>query len=62
MICYVDLEHPERGPSILSAGPEATQRKADLLTIKSGRTILANFFRLARAAAPRSEARAPAHA
>jgi GMP synthase (glutamine-hydrolysing) len=34
MICYVDLEHAERGPSILSEGPEATQRKADLLTFK----------------------------
>jgi GMP synthase-like glutamine amidotransferase len=35
MICYVDLEHPERGPSMLSEGPEATQRKADLLTFKA---------------------------
>jgi len=35
MICYVDLEHPERGPSMLSERPEATQRKADLLTIKA---------------------------
>ena len=33
MICYVDLEHPERGPSILTDAPEATQRKADLVTI-----------------------------
>lgn len=35
MICYVDLEHPELGPSILSEGPEATQRKADMLTFKA---------------------------
>jgi GMP synthase (glutamine-hydrolysing) len=35
MICYVDLEHPERGPSILTEGPEATQRKADILTHKA---------------------------
>jgi GMP synthase-like glutamine amidotransferase len=35
MICYVDLEHPELGPSMLSEGPEATQRKADLLTSKA---------------------------
>src|SRR5262245_56714669 len=35
MICYVDLEHPERGPSILTEGPEATQRKADTLTFKA---------------------------
>jgi GMP synthase (glutamine-hydrolysing) len=35
MICYVDLEHPELGPSILSEGPEATQRKADMLTCKA---------------------------
>jgi GMP synthase (glutamine-hydrolysing) len=35
MICYVDLEHPERGPSILSEGPEATQRKADMVTRKT---------------------------
>ena len=35
MICYVDLEHPERGPSILTEGPEATQRKADILTFKA---------------------------
>ena len=35
MICYVDLEHPERGPSMLTEGPHATQRKADLLTIKA---------------------------
>ena len=32
MICYVDLEHPERGPSMLAESPEATQRKADLVT------------------------------
>jgi GMP synthase (glutamine-hydrolysing) len=35
MICYVDLEHAERGPSMLSEGPHATQRKADLLTVKA---------------------------
>lgn len=35
MICYVDLEHPELGPSMLSEGPDATQRKADLLTVKA---------------------------
>jgi GMP synthase-like glutamine amidotransferase len=35
MICYVDLEHPELGPSILSEGPEATQRKADTVTFKA---------------------------
>jgi GMP synthase (glutamine-hydrolysing) len=35
MICYVDLEHPTRGPSILTEGPEATQRKADILTSKA---------------------------
>jgi GMP synthase-like glutamine amidotransferase len=35
MICYVDLEHPELGPSMLSEGPEATERKADLLTFKA---------------------------
>jgi GMP synthase (glutamine-hydrolysing) len=34
MICYVDLEHPTLGPSMLSEGPEAAQRKADLLTSK----------------------------
>jgi GMP synthase (glutamine-hydrolysing) len=32
MICYVDLEHPDRGPSILTETPAATQRKADLVT------------------------------
>lgn len=35
MICYVDLEHPELGPSILSERPEATQRKADTVTFKA---------------------------
>ena len=35
MICYVDLEHAERGPSMLSEGSHATQRKADLLTVKA---------------------------
>jgi GMP synthase-like glutamine amidotransferase len=35
MICYVDLEHPELGPSMLSEGPEATERKAGLLTYKA---------------------------
>jgi len=34
MICYVDLEHPELGPSMLSERPEA-ERKADLLTHKA---------------------------
>lgn len=34
MICYVDLEHPRLGPSLLSDGPEANQRKADLVTFK----------------------------
>jgi GMP synthase-like glutamine amidotransferase len=34
MICYVDLEHPTLGPSMLSEGPEAAQRKADLVTVK----------------------------
>ena len=33
MICSVDLEHAERGPSMLTEAPEATQRKADLVTI-----------------------------
>ena len=78
MICYVDLEHPRLGPSMLSEGSEATQRKADLLTFKArferlsgapclllhfytehhpdGRTILANFFRLAGSVIPRPEA------
>ena len=32
MICYVDLEHPDRGPSMLTETPGATQRKADLVT------------------------------
>ena len=35
MVCYVDLEHPELGPSILSEGPEAIQRKADMVTFKA---------------------------
>jgi GMP synthase-like glutamine amidotransferase len=35
MICYVDLEHPELGPSMLSEGSNATERKADLLTFKA---------------------------
>jgi GMP synthase-like glutamine amidotransferase len=35
MICYVDLEHPELGPSMLSEGPQTTERKADLLTHKA---------------------------
>ena len=35
MICYVDLEHPELGPSMLSEGPQAIQRKSDLLTFKA---------------------------
>src|SRR5262249_25454312 len=33
MICCVDLEHPERGPSMLTEAPEAPQRKADLVTV-----------------------------
>ena len=41
MICYVDLEHPGRGPSMLTERPDATQRKADLVT------IAARFERLA---------------
>ena len=41
MICSVDLEHAERGPSMLTETPEATQRKADLVT------IAARFERLA---------------
>jgi hypothetical protein len=32
MICYVDLEHPTLGPSLLSEGPEAGPRKAELAT------------------------------
>ena len=35
MICYVDLEHPELGPSMLSEGSQATERKAGLLTAKA---------------------------
>ncbi len=35
MICYVDLEHPELGPSMLTESPLATDRKADLLTHKA---------------------------
>jgi GMP synthase (glutamine-hydrolysing) len=35
MICFVDLEHPELGPSILSERTEATQRKADMVTRKT---------------------------
>jgi GMP synthase (glutamine-hydrolysing) len=35
MICFVDLEHPALGPSILSEGAEATQRKADMVTFKA---------------------------
>jgi GMP synthase (glutamine-hydrolysing) len=34
MICYVDLEHPVRGLSLLSERPEAVTRKAELLTWK----------------------------
>jgi len=34
MICFVDLEHPTLGPSLLSERPEAATRKADLLTQK----------------------------
>jgi GMP synthase-like glutamine amidotransferase len=32
MICFVDLEHPTLGPSMVSERPEAATRKADLLT------------------------------
>jgi GMP synthase-like glutamine amidotransferase len=35
MIWYVDLEHAERGPSMLTEGPHATERKANLLTVKA---------------------------
>src|SRR5262245_39434012 len=65
MICYVDLEHAERGPSMLSEGPHATQRKADLLTVKarferlSGeRCLLLHYTQLDRAFLDRLGARA----
>jgi GMP synthase (glutamine-hydrolysing) len=32
MICFVDLEHPTLGPSMLSESAEAAPRKAELLT------------------------------
>jgi GMP synthase-like glutamine amidotransferase len=32
MICYVDLEHPTLGPSLLSDRPEAAPRKAEQVT------------------------------
>jgi len=32
MICYVDLEHPTLGPSLLSERPEAAPRKAEMVT------------------------------
>ena len=35
MICYVDLEHPTLGPSLLSERPEAAPRKAELVTWKA---------------------------
>src|SRR5262249_8838578 len=35
MICYVELEHPELGPSLLSGGWEATEGKARLLPAKA---------------------------
>ena len=35
MICYVDLEHSALGPSMLPEGPDATERKAGLLTHKA---------------------------
>jgi GMP synthase-like glutamine amidotransferase len=34
MICYVDLEHPTLGPSLVSEGPAAAPRKAELVTWK----------------------------
>jgi GMP synthase (glutamine-hydrolysing) len=65
MICYVDLEHPKLGPSMLSEGPEATQRKADLLTFKarferlSGATcLLLHFTQVDRALLDRLGVRA----
>jgi hypothetical protein len=61
-ICYVDLEHPELGPSMLSEGSNATERKADREHHPDGRIILSNFFRLAGFPAPRSEAAALARA
>jgi hypothetical protein len=46
---------------LLSEGSEAIQRKADLVPVGTehrpdGRTILANFFRLAGSVIPRPEA------
>jgi GMP synthase (glutamine-hydrolysing) len=32
MICYVDLEHPTRGPSIVTETAEAARRKAEMVT------------------------------
>jgi GMP synthase (glutamine-hydrolysing) len=65
MICYVDLEHPTLGPSILSETAEATQRKADLLTSKvrfealSGEPcLLAHFTRVSPARVARLGVRA----
>jgi GMP synthase (glutamine-hydrolysing) len=65
MICYVDLEHPERGPSILSEGPEATQRKADMVTRKArferlsgSPCLLIHFTQVDRALFERIEVRA----
>ena len=68
MICHVDLEHPKRGPSMVSEGSEATQCKADRVPAGTehhpdGPTILADFFRLAGSVTPRPEAgAAPARA
>jgi GMP synthase (glutamine-hydrolysing) len=65
MICYVDLEHAEHGPSMLTEGPHATQRKADLLTVKarferlSGEPChLLHYTQVDRALLDRLEARA----
>lgn len=56
MICYVDLEHPELGPSMLTEGPEADRRKADLVrgTVRFERLsgvpcLLLHFTRVDRA-------------
>jgi GMP synthase (glutamine-hydrolysing) len=65
MICYVDLEHPELGPSMLTEGPQATDRKADLLTHKArferlsgALCVLLHFTQVDRALLERLGARA----
>jgi GMP synthase-like glutamine amidotransferase len=65
MICYVDLEHPELGPSMLSEGPQTTERKADLLTHKArferlsgALCVLLHFTQVDRALLARLGARA----